>query len=248
MELAEHSLRPRTRGFSVALVGSLAVHAVGFIAVAIIQGHRPPPPQLQTAIPVELVKLGKPRDAKLLPRIARPAPPPPAPDKAVSLDSGKPEQKKAEKKKEKAPKLSPEAEKLLNRRPSAIDRAMSKLDSLPSETPDEGEGSPTGSIYGTTTDAGKAASGYLAEVSAALTAAYHLPETIPADQRRFLSAQVVLHIEPDGRISKYEFIKRNNNRAFMSALERLLKSIQLPPPPKALAARFRRGQPVEFTP
>lgn len=248
---ASARLQRPNRGFWLTLIGSFAVHSAAFATIAVLQAMRPPAPQLQQAIPVELVKLGKPRDAKLLPRIARPAPPPPPPDRAVNLDTGKTKPNKPEKpaKPEKAkpqPQLSPAAERMLRRR--SLDKAMSKLDSLPTETPDEGEGSPTGSVYGTTTDPARAASGYLAEVSAALTAAYRLPKTIPSDQRRFLSAQVMLHIEGDGRISSYEFIQRHPNQAFMSALERLLKQIKLPPPPKALAARFRRGQAVEFTP
>lgn len=228
-------LRKKTvnRGFKWVLMGSFALHFGIFGAVVYAQSLKPKR-QVHNAIPVELVRLGKPRDPKLLPRKVRRAPPPPA-DDAVALDTGKkpdPSQKKPERRRrEKEPTMSDAARRLLeSANDDALDDALAKIE--------EPEGSPDGVPEGTTTDPTKAARGYAAKAGASLKRAYQLPDLLKA-QQQFLSAEILIHVEPNGRISSYEIVKRHSNDLFMSALERLLKSHQLPPPPPELAERFR---------
>jgi len=219
--------------FIATLVVSVLVH-VGFVGgLMAMQGRKPRTVDLQRAIPVQLVKLGKRRDPKLLPRKVRRAPPPKS--EGVALDTGKKKDDKPAKKRDdrprKAPELSDAARRMLAE--ATLDEAFEKLGD------DEAEGSPDGSPHGTTTDATNAAAGYQAAIARTLSAKYRLPQSIPASQRQFLKARVVLWIEPNGRVSQFDFLERHPNRPFMVALESLLKSITLPPPPKDLAGAYR---------
>src|SRR5687768_7683738 len=92
------SRKRRMRGFYAAVIFSVVLHAAG-VGGAVYASRKPDIPKLDSAIPVQLVKLGKKRDPKLLPRKVD-EPPPPPPEEAVKLDSGekpKPEVKKEEK-------------------------------------------------------------------------------------------------------------------------------------------------------
>ncbi len=222
------------------VVLSLLLHGGAFAAISYAQWLKAPRPQIQNAIPVELVKLGKPRDPNLLPRKVRPPPPPP--DEGINLDTKNskkppPKRRKPEKTQD---KMSDAARRLLEARPDPdLDKALAKIE--------EDEGAADGSIYGTTTDPNKAAKGYAAKVSALLHQRYSVPELIPKAQRRFLVAEVILYVESSGRISRHEFIKEHPNKLFMNALVRLLKTTTLPPPPKELASQYRReGLAIRF--
>src|SRR6185436_5909207 len=100
---------------------------------------------------------------------------------------------------------------------------------------DDREGDADGDVRGTTTDITAAATGYTRQALAALQSAYTLPETIPASQRQFLNAQVLVFVERDGTIARYEFVERHPNEIFMGALESMLRTVKLPPPPPELA-------------
>ena len=266
--------RERSRNGDRGLVGwifaSLLLHGAGVGGVVYAQSLRPPRVQVTESIPVELVRLGKPRDPRLLPRKAPPPPPapppeaapptppepapaePPAPppEKTVKLEATPekeppkkaPPPKKAKPKKPR--KLSRAAQRLLNKRSSndgQLDDALAKLE--------DNAGSPDGSSMGTTSDPSRAAEGYQREVAAALKSAYVVPAPIPAAQRRFLKATVVLFIDRRGRITRFEFAERHGNKLFMSALEKLLKTIKLPEPPRVLRSRVaREGVVVIFSP
>ena len=122
-----------------------------------------------------------------------------------------------------------------------LDDALTKIETQ--------EGSPDGSIHGTTTDPTRAARGYEAQVGALLKQRYRIPDLIPQSQRRFLVAEVLLFIESDGQISRHRFTKPHPNQLFMQALERLLKSTRLPPPPRAIRRRYKsEGMLVRFVP
>lgn len=89
------------------------------------------------------------------------------------------------------------------------------------------------------TDTSKATVGYIAEICRALEPEYRLPEAIPPGQLKSLKLGVLLFIEPDGVIREFYFVEAHPNEAFMKALQSLLKSVQLPPPPRAEAKRFQ---------
>jgi hypothetical protein len=235
------------RGFVAFIAVSLLAHvgAVGFVLYK--QNRRPSVVDVRNAIPVQLVSLGKKRDPKLLPRKVQELPTAAPPDEGVALDTGKTEtpvdpSKKREPKQEK--KLSDAAKRLLEGSDRKLEEA---LDHLPE--PEEREGDPDGDIHGTTTDNTNAAAGYQRAIIKALQSNYRLPETIPASQRSFLKAQVLLYIEQDGTIAKYEFVEKHSNDMFMGALDALLKSIKLPPPPASEAKAYsENGVLVIFRP
>lgn len=232
------------RGFGWIVGVSVAAHVLAIGSALYAQSVKPAPPPFQTAIPVQLVALGKKRDPKLLPRKVAEAPPPPA-EAGVALETKRDPAEKPRAPKDKRPpaEMSDRARKLLESgsASSKLDEALSKLD--------EREGDPDGDPRGTTTDASSAATGYTRAVMAAIQSAYSLPETIPASQRQFLNAQVLIFVERDGTIARFEFVERHPNNIFMSALETTLRSVRLPPPPAALAQSFRdAGVLVRFRP
>ncbi len=245
------SLGSQPKGIGLMLAASFLIHAGIVTAVVIAQGQKPVYKPV-ASIPVELVRLGKKRDPSLLPRKVRKPPPPKAATTApvpvaaadaVKLDTGKKLKKKSKKPAKARKKLSAAAQAMLSGSGSAMDRAMDRL------KPDEPEGDPGGSRFGTTTDPAKAAKGYEAQISALLAQRYKLPETIPASQRRFLRAEVALFITAGGAVAKYDIVKPHPNQAFMGALESLLKSIKFPAPPKDLASHYRKdGVIIVFKP
>ena len=124
---------------------------------------------------------------------------------------------------------------------SSLDRALQRLK--------DQAGDPNGSRRGRSTDPAKAAQGYQRAVAAALKDAYVVPAPIPAAQRRFLKATVVLFIDRNGSITKYDFAERHGNKLFMSALEKLLSTLKLPKPPRALRRQVaNQGVVVIFDP
>ena len=269
--MSNPNLRSRSAasaGFTGWVIASLLLHGGVVGSVVYAQSLKPPRVKLTDSIPVELVRLGN-RDPKLLPRKApppppepaapppepaapppEPTPPPPPAEEAVALATEPKPPPKPEKPPAKAPpakkkpKLSSAARRLLSGRSSAegrLDDALAKLD--------DAEGSKDGSRLGTSNNAARAAVGYQRDVTAALTSKYVVPATIPSAQRRFLKARVVLFIDRSGRITKYEFAERHGNKLFMSALEKLLKTIKLPEPPRVLRRQVARdGIEVIFSP
>jgi outer membrane biosynthesis protein TonB len=230
------------RGFSGVVMLSLVLHVSIIGGIALAQLSKPHL-DLKNAIPVQLVQLGKRRDPKLLPRkVEEPKAETPPEEQAVAIQDKQPD-KAAPKPDKKVPKhLSDAAKRLLE------GKTDSKLESAVNKIEDR-EGDPEGDIHGTTTDATNAASGYNKSVMIALQRAYQLPETIPQSQRGFLQAEVALSIDRDGSIAHYEFVKRHPNEIFMAALESLLKTMKLPPPPAALADSVKNpGILVRFRP
>lgn len=224
---------------------SILVHAGGIGGAVYAQKYADRGAKVVTSIPVQLVRLGKKRDPKLLPRRIAPPPAPKAPDKTIDLtpdDPKKPPKKPEPRPPERAPTLSSAAERLLaGQADPDLDQAMQNLD--------DPEGDPNGDPMGNATEAINPASGYALEVSRVLKANYAVPDLIPPSQRRFLEAEVVLFVERDGTISRFEFIRRHPNALFMGALEALLGRIRLPPPPPNLAADMRdTGIGVVFKP
>jgi len=226
MAAARQVAKRTRRGLMLGIGVSVAVHGAG-VAWALSGSSKVEPPRIiQNAIPVQLVKLGKKRDPELLPRKVTEAPPPP-PD-TVKLDTGQPVPTAAPVDKPKHTDQMSDAAKRLLDRETKLDRALEKV---------EAEGDPEGDEEGTTTDTTNAARGYEASVAKVLKSNYQLPEAIPAGQRQFLLAKVVLYIEANGKLSRFEFEERHPNTLFMGALESMLSNIQLPPPPPSEAAR-----------
>jgi len=234
--------RSNSTAFTVTIILSILVHTSAVAGFALLKKDEKPRIDLSRAMPVRLVKLGKKREPKLLPRIVRSAPPPKSEGVALETKNSKKESKENAKEKP-APKkeISAAARALLES--SAMDAA---LDKFSDEAPD---GDPDGDVDGTTTDKAHAAAGYHRDIVKTLKSHYRVPTVISPSQRRFLKARVVLFIEANGRISKFEFIESHSNKVFMRALDSLLRTVQLPPPPRKQAQVYRRdGVEIIFRP
>lgn len=224
-----------------AVVASVAAHAAAFALFGLAR-PRPALEPGQVPIVAKLVRLGEARPKEYLPRkeaapppaaeapAPAPAPPEPAPaPKAVAVPGEKPAPRAP------APKVA---------RPGPAERpgkpGGARLAGVLSEMRQELQaGRPDGAPDGDAADAGEGDE-YLALVVRALRAGYRLPTTISEKERLFLTGTVVLHVEPDGRVSRYELVKRSGNPAFDDALERAVRETRLPPPPPALRDLYRR--------
>jgi len=224
-----------------AVVASLLAHALAF-SLAGLARPRPALDPGQIPITAKLVRLGEPRPKELLPR-KEAAPPPaaeaaaPAPEVAAPAPSPKAVAVPAQKPAAPAP---PRAAA----RPGPADKAGkpagARLASVLSELKQELQaGRPDGAAAGDASEAGEGDE-YLGLVVHQLRLGYRLPSTLGERERLFLSGTVVLHIEPDGRISRYELTRRSGNPAFDEALERTVRETRLPPPPPALRDLYRR--------
>ena len=66
--------------------------------------------------------------------------------------------------------------------------------------------------------------------------------TIPERERLYLEANVILWVEPDGRISRWRQERSSGNAAFDAAVERTLKlTPRVPVPPDRMREELRRN-------
>jgi len=238
--LADSAFHRRDRIWP-AVVVSLALHAAVMAAAA---GRRGPTLDLtQKPIVARLVRLGEARPKELLPRKEAPPAPPTAPPAPVA--SAPPPAS--------APTVAPSAKAVAS--PSATARPAAersgpargnRLASVLSEMKQELQaGSPDGDPLGDSAEG--EGDQYLALVVRQLRQNYRLPSTISEAERLRLTGTVVLFIEPDGRITRYELVKRSTNPAFDEALERAVRQTRLPPPPPEARDAYRKnGVQVEF--
>ena len=222
------------------VIVSAILHVLA-ITAAIIE--RPPPAidLNQKPIAAKLVRLGEKKPQHYLPRkeamaepapaaqvaqvaaptpAAKPAPPTPAP-KAMTAPAPK-------------PKPAPAAAS------GKGDVLASVLSKVRRDKAFSGPlyGDPKGDAKGDSSEAGQGDQ-YLGLVERTLRETYILPATISERDRMHLRATVLLFIDPDGRVTRYEFESRSGNGAFDSALERAIRAARLPPPPAALRDRYR---------
>lgn len=228
-----------------AVVASVAAHAV-LLALAAVA--RPPAPLEagQRPITAKLVRLGEPRPKELLPR--KEAPPPPAattsqPAPAPAPAPAPPSPKAVAVAAPKAaapPRPAPAPAAQPGRTDQAGQPAGSRLRSVMSDLSRELQaGRADGSPDGDASDAGEGDE-YLGQVVRQLRQSYRLPSTISDRERVSLQGTVVLFVEPDGRVSRYELVRRSGNPAFDEALERAVRAARLPPPPAAARELYRR--------
>jgi colicin import membrane protein/protein TonB len=224
-----------------AVAASVAAHAAFFALAAAIR----PGPTLdpgQRPIVARLVRLGEERPKALLPRREEPA----AAEATAPAATPSPAAVPVPEPKVAGPKPAPPAAA----RPAAAAKpgrpAGSRLSSVVSELRHELQaGSPDGDPSG---DAAQAEGDqYQALVVQALRQNYRLPSTISDRERLFLHGTLILFIEPDGRILRYEFTTRSGNPVFDDALERAVRETHLPPPPTPDREGYRRrGLEVDF--
>jgi TonB family protein len=232
----------RMTGF---LILSLGAHAAAIAVVAMLGLiSRPPPIDLnQKPIKASLVRLGKPRDKRLLPRkeelpapprdVQAPAPVPKEPaQKAPSPVATLPTPSaKQEGKKEGDPR-----KKLFG----AFERAGAK--------PQELEGAEDGDALGDS--AVQEGERYYGALKGQVRRYFFVSQTIPDQERIRLRAHVLFRIGRSGELLEWRLQKSSGNDLFDSAVLSAVKKAApfAPPPPHLLDSLRTQGVLMEFTP
>ncbi|GMU63368.1 MAG: hypothetical protein AMXMBFR34_51310 [Myxococcaceae bacterium] len=237
---AAHSLlRPRPSGLGPFLVLSIAGHVL-LTAAALVMSWAfagPPIDLEQKPIKASLVRLGKPRDEKLLPR-KEPEPPPPPPKPAeVAVQAPAPPPNAV-----KIPSKDAKPEKAPDLKKSLFD-AFSKA-SKPAELEGAADGDPLGD------SAVQEGERYHGLLQAVVKRNYDVSDTIPEAERRTLRAQVSMRIDAHGEVLDVRLAKASGNDLFDAAvLAAVKKASPFAPPPPHLADELKRdGVSFVFTP
>lgn len=205
----------------------------------------------QTPIKASLVRLGKPRDEKLLPRIEE-APPPPPPEAAKPVEpvapapptpAAVPIPTKDAKPEPKTP-TAPSKDSKANSK-SLFD-AMNKVARQGKAEPLEGQadGDPNGD------SAKQEGERYFAALSSVVKRNYDVSDSIPEAERQSLKAEVVIRIDTDGKLLAVSVSKSSGNQMFDDAVRAAVqRSAPFGPPPDHLRSGLKSdGVAVSFKP
>lgn len=216
------------------------------------------PPRLVQEKPIvaKLVRLGTPRDEKLLPRLPKTAPPPkPAPAKPVSVATPAPAPTSAPAPPSPTAKAEPVAKPdpvadAAARRQQMMD-ALAKLAPATGATSDSGDeelpGQTDGHALGTAEDA-EEGDRYLGLVVEAIRKNYVLPTTISARERLHLSCVLELKIAASGKIDSFRILETSGNPHFDRAVEASVRQTFLPAPPEGFRKAYGGGLEIRFKP
>ena len=246
----ESLLAPRPTPIVAFVSISLLVHVL-FAAFLTVFSWLFSPPRLSMdpePIKASLVRLGKKRDEKLLPRKEEPPPPPPPaekaapapvaapPDKAVALPS---KDAKVEPKKDTAKEPAKDTKKSLFDAFNKTGRAASQ------EAP---EGDETGDKDGDS--AKQEGERYYGLLSAVVKRNYDVSDTIPEAERRTLKATVTIKLGATGELLDVDLGKPSGNELFDSAvLGAIKKAAPFGPPPEHLRDSLKKnGVTLVFSP
>jgi TonB family protein len=257
MHPANYSLlAPRRSRLGRFLVVSLVAHGVVLLAVGLYATFfSGPRVQLdQKPIRATLVRLGKPRDEKLLPRKEQPRPPPPKKVEATPTPTPPtPEPAKMAvpvpgMKPEPAPKPTPQkGETQGEDRRNRLFGAFDKL-AKPSKQEEELEGAEDGDPNGDSATA--EGERYFGLLSSQVRRNYNVADTIPDDERLYLKAQVAMRLNRTGEVIEARLAKASGNTLFDSAvLAAVKKASPFSPPPDHLRDTLQKnGIVLEFSP
>ena len=257
MHSAQQSLlasRPSRLGRFITF--SLVGHAGVLLAVGLYTTFFAAPPLVldQKPIRATLVRLGKPRDEKLLPRKEEPPPPPPkkveeapAPPTPTPPEPAKVAVPIPGMKPEPASKPTPQkgeakGEDRRNRLFGAFDK-FSK--SKPQEDLDGAEdGDPNGD------SAIAEGERYFGLLASQVRRNYNVADTIPENERLYLKALVLMRLSRTGEVIETRLAKASGNALFDSAvLAAVKKASPFSPPPDHLRDTLQKsGISLEFSP
>jgi len=206
----------------------------------------------QKPIQARLVRRGQPRDAKLLPRIEEPPPPPPRvetpppPVPAPPPEAPKPVAVPGLKPEPPAARAEPQkgADDATGRRSRLFD-AFAKTSKRAQDDPLEGapDGDPEGDSATAEGDP------YFGLISRNIHRNYDVSSIIPEKDRQGLSTVVLLRIGPGGEIQLVKVATPSGNALFDNAvLAAVKKAVPFPAPPAHLRDTLRKGVPLRFTP
>ncbi len=249
MTASTHSLlQARPTPLPMFVAGSVAAHVLG-VCLWLLVGWLMAGPKVdidQKPIKATLVRLGKPRDDKLLPR-KEPEPPPPAPkvqevaigapapvvDTAVKIPT------KDAKPPEKAVKKDGDAKKSLF---DAFAKGGKQT------KPEELEGEADGDLNGDS--AKQEGEKYFGLLNSVVKRNYDVSNTIDEAERRRLRAEVALRIGPGGELIDVSVTRASGNELFDSAvLGAVKKAAPFSAPPEHLRDSLKKnGVAIVFTP
>jgi TonB family protein len=232
--------RPLGRGFPAGILVTLAIH--GVLAMLVYQSQRRSPARPEAVrdfIVTRTVVLGKKREKFWLPRIVQP-PKPKVPEPVIKLTEN-PEAPAVPPPPKEAPK--PQDKEISRDLRRALDRARR----LAAAAEEEPEGSPLGSVQGTSSEA-VAGDEYWSQVHDAIHRNWSVPAGLLNDaQLAGLLSEVRVQIESDGSIRNPVLSKASGNDLYDDSCLQAVKSTgQVPAPPPALRNRARRGVVLEF--
>ncbi len=242
--LQARHLRQR-RWFTGMLGVSLSVHLFAFAAWAFFPHAPRRAIDLDEAVvKTRLVKFGKPRDEKLLPRLPTSPPPPPVPDakSPPKLDQPVPDRAEAP-----TPETKRSAADILDKFRSA--NATKSLDDLIKnrigEQTDEGQehGDKEGSAL-----EGEISQSYFARVTARIQKAMEVSSVLTDEERVRLKAVLCMSIAEDGAVADIH-VKTSGSPVFdadVTAAAR--RASPVPAPPPAARARSAAGVCFNFCP
>lgn len=202
IETPHTSLRPY-------LIGSAICHISCFLIIVLSQVAFGAPKKITTSTPIRasLVRLGTPRNEKLLPTKPSEEAPPTTP-----VFTGK-----------KAPKVDPKKNTAKNSR--ALSDAFKKV-----ERPNDGEGSPDGDPEGTSDH--EEGVRYFGILQSGIQRRYDVSDAIPEQERRHLMAEVTLRLDFTGAVIATQLRKSSGNSTFDAAVLRAVaQAAPFPPPP-----------------
>lgn len=228
---------------------SFIVHIAFVIVWAVSSFQRAPAVDLdENVIKTRLVKLGKQRDEKLLPRLDASRPPPPVNQKGPP----QPEPPK-DKEPEKQPEPKPEEPKRSAAdilKDFAKEEEKPSLDSLINDRIGEplDEGHEQGSELGTDIT-GRMKTDYNDLLQAKVKQAYVLPTTLTDEERVRLWTNLFVKVGDNGELLDVRLSPPSGNAAFDSAvLSAARKAAPFPPPPIQLRAFYRDGVGMKVCP
>jgi protein TonB len=245
---ANSLLAPRPSKMAAWLVVSVAMHALLLGSAAILSwAYAGPTIDLdQKPIHASLVRKGKERDDKLLPRKEE-LPPPPAQEKApepvavptkpspaaVAIDKPDPKPAPAAKKAEK------------------VDGKKSLFDAFnktgKATKPEELEGKADGDERGDS--AVQEGERYYGLLKSIIKRNYDVSDSIPEAERITLRTVAVMKISAAGELLDAAISKPSGNALFDAAvLSAIKKTAPFPPPPDALKSLLAKGLTLNFTP
>jgi hypothetical protein len=221
----------QSRLLKLALIGSVCVHAALFVGWLVWPSSTKVAIDLDEAvIKTRLVKLGKPRDEKLLPRMPTSAPPPPAEKLSPHLDTNTPTNPDTKPTPDQPNKLSA-AEILEKFKSDATPRDINDLikDRLGEPTD---EGREDGDVDGSALD-GEIKDSYFNRVTSRIQKVMELSSVLTDDERVRLKAVLCMKIADDGTVSDLT-VKTSGSSVFDSdimAAARRASPVPAPPPP-----------------
>lgn len=234
------------------IIGSVLFHVAAATIFGFVMKGDDAPPAAPPSIKTRLVKLGKQRDPKLLPRTAEPPPAAPPTPKAKPPEAPPAAAPKTDvTKKTTTPTKTKQPQKSasdLLKNALAGQSASSAADLLKNRIEEDAEGSEQGTVMGTELS-GRLKASYNDKILAHMKQNLAVPNSLSDEQRVGLRASVSLSIGPDGNLGFVKIKTSSKHPGFDNAVVACVRgSAPFPAPPPTLRDFYRGGVVVDLCP